>query len=418
MIISILDTPPDNWESVRFRKILESTNYGTSNKSNSNQNGIPVLRIPNVIGDMISLKNLKFVKLDEKEFRTLKLDIGDILVVRTNGNPNYVGRCALVEELPSEMVYASYLIRIRYSKNKVYPKFLIYFLQSEMARKQFRMRTRTSAGNYNINTQGISSIKILLPPLPEQLKIASILSNVDAIIQSTQQLIAQLQTLKRGLMQRLFTEGLGHTEFQETKVGRIPKEWKVVRIDSISTAKTTSINPTEFQNEQFYYYSIPAYMEGKKPTITVGSDIKSNKYVIENNMILFGKLNPRVEKVWLVNSIDDRRKIGSTEWICILPDPDMVDIRYLYYLLYSCYVMPKAKLLVSGTTPSRQRVLPKEFMTLRVPLPDMQEQDNISKIFINLDAMIENESRYLDRMKTTKIGLMQQLLTGNTRVKV
>ena len=67
----------------------------------------------------------------------------------------------------------------------------------------------------------------LYPPLKEQQKIASILSNVDELIQKTEQIIEQTQRLKKGLMQRLLTKGIGHTKFKKTELGEIPEEWKL-----------------------------------------------------------------------------------------------------------------------------------------------------------------------------------------------
>ena len=63
-------------------------------------------------------------------------------------------------------------------------------------------------------------------PLKEQQKIASILSNVDNLIQKTDQIIEQTQRLKKGLMQRLLTKGIGHTKFKKTELGEIPEEWQ------------------------------------------------------------------------------------------------------------------------------------------------------------------------------------------------
>jgi len=79
----------------------------------------------------------------------------------------------------------------------------------------------------------VYALKLPLPPLSEQQKIAEILSTVDEAIGKTDQAIDKTHRLKKGLMQELLTKGIGHKEFKDTEIGRIPKAWEVVRLDDI-----------------------------------------------------------------------------------------------------------------------------------------------------------------------------------------
>src|SRR5690606_10189467 len=76
-----------------------------------------------------------------------------------------------------------------------------------------------------------------LPPLPEQQKIASILSSVDDVIEKTRAQIDKLKDLKTGMMQELLTKGIGHTEFKDSPVGPIPSKWEVHRIGDLLTER-------------------------------------------------------------------------------------------------------------------------------------------------------------------------------------
>jgi type I restriction enzyme S subunit len=76
--------------------------------------------------------------------------------------------------------------------------------------------------------------EFLLPPLPEQKKIASILTSVDEVIENTQKQIDKLQDLKKATMNELLTKGIGHTEFKDSELGRIPKSWEVKRLDEVA----------------------------------------------------------------------------------------------------------------------------------------------------------------------------------------
>jgi type I restriction enzyme S subunit len=196
---------PKTWQIVKLGEILADVKYGTSMKANSNGQGLPVLGIPNILGGKIDETNLRYVDLLESERRNLTLEDGDILLVRTNANPDYIGRCALFQNMDGTWLYASYLIRIRPNKRKVSPAYLVKFLQSEKARKQFLSIARTSAGNYNINSQGVRAVTVSLPSLPEQQRIAEILSVVDKKLEFEREEKAKLERIERGLMDLLLT---------------------------------------------------------------------------------------------------------------------------------------------------------------------------------------------------------------------
>jgi len=159
--------------------LVEEFRYGTSNKSGNG--GYPTLRIPNVIGGEINLSDLKTVDVTDAEFRRLQMRDGDLLFVRTNGNPDNVGRCAVYDESTiasfgydaGKFIYASYLIRARPIGAKLHPTFLASFLRTETGSRALRERSRTSAGQFNINTEGLGSIEVPLPPLEEQKSYAA-----------------------------------------------------------------------------------------------------------------------------------------------------------------------------------------------------------------------------------------------------
>ena len=85
----------------------------------------------------------------------------------------------------------------------------------------------------SLRWSAFSKINIAVPPLPEQKKIADILTSVDESIQTTQKVIDQSEKVKQGLLQKLLTKGIGHTEFKQTELGEIPVEWEVERVSLI-----------------------------------------------------------------------------------------------------------------------------------------------------------------------------------------
>jgi type I restriction enzyme S subunit len=189
-----------------------------------------------------------------------------------------------------------------------------------------------------------------------------------------------------------------------------PSDWKFSTLNSLNTKRSTTINPKRFPDEQFEYYSIPAYQDDEIPFLTHGNEIESSKLLLEEGTVLFGKLNPRVEKVWRVGNYFDCRKIGSTEWIPILPTGE-IEGDFLYYLFWSAHVMPRAKSLVSGSTPSRQRVDPRAFYQIQVPVPSLPEQHRIVQVVATLQTAIKQVDRSIALTRELKTALIHKLFT-------
>ncbi|HBR21522.1 MAG TPA: hypothetical protein DD713_02980 [Nitrospiraceae bacterium] len=197
----------------------------------------------------------------------------------------------------------------------------------------------------------------------------------------------------------------------DLNVENIPDDWGIVSLKAIDLGGKENIDPRAYPGDDFEYYSIPAYQEGGKPVIEKGKNILSQKIIVQNDSVLFGKLNPRVEKVWHVQSETGYKKIASTEFIPIYPDQEKIFPRYLYYVEWSKFVMPKAKTLVTGSTPSRQRVDPTSFFKIKIPLPSRTEQVRIAFILSKLQQAIEQQEQIITKTKELKRSLMHWLFT-------
>lgn len=130
-----------------------------------------MLRIPNVIHGEISHNDLKYTQLAAKEYSTLKLQAGDVLVIRSNGSISLVGAPALVTKAEAGFAFAGYLIRLRTDASKLVPAYLNYCLQSPQIRTQYGFTARSTSGVHNINGKEIASLSVNLPSLHEQKEI-------------------------------------------------------------------------------------------------------------------------------------------------------------------------------------------------------------------------------------------------------
>lgn len=167
---------PMGWQIRSLSKLVEEFRYGTSRKCSTehHEGNVPVLRIPNVLGGTVNWNDMKFTSLSGKEERTLKLKTGDILFVRTNGNPDYIGRCAVYAD-SRRAAYASYLIRARLKMTgSLVPEYVSTALALPSIRQIILRLARTTAGNYNININSLGRLPLSVPPLVHQEKFLSI----------------------------------------------------------------------------------------------------------------------------------------------------------------------------------------------------------------------------------------------------
>jgi type I restriction enzyme, S subunit len=195
-------------------ELVRDFRYGTSNKSASD--GKPTLRIPNVLEQAVNLDDLKFVPVSDLDFDRLRLKDGDLLFVRTNGNANNVGRSAVFDVRAinvagydaDEFIYASYLIRARLQVEKVLPLFVQHFLASPEGRRALRARAKTSAGQFNINTEGLGTLPIPVPPLPLQEEFAKRVTEIRDLEAKQAASRERLDALFQSMLHRAFRSEL------------------------------------------------------------------------------------------------------------------------------------------------------------------------------------------------------------------
>ena len=128
------------------------------------------------------------------------------------------------------------------------------------------------SGIKHLDKSFIEKLEFSIPPLPEQKKIASILTSVDEVIENTQKQIDKLQDLKKATMNELLTKGIGHTEFKDSELGRIPKSWECIKMVNIATVTDGA-------------HKTPTYLDSGVPFLRVTDiqstdiDIKKTKYI-------------------------------------------------------------------------------------------------------------------------------------------
>ncbi|MDH2999028.1 hypothetical protein A1D22_04020 [Pasteurellaceae bacterium LFhippo2] len=277
-----------------------------------------------------------------------------------------------------------------------HPKF-IYYLLSNFDFAKFSDKT----GVPGVNRNDLHAVKVLVPPLPEQIKIAETLSTWDNAIQATESLIANSQQQKKALMQMLLSG--------EKRVGGFSGEWKKIKLGKIadmSSGGTPKSTVEEYYNGGILWVSI-ADMTAQGKYIT-RSEKTISELGVENSS---AKLYPKNTILYAMYASIGECSIAtvpvtSSQAILGIRPKDELYFEYLYFYLSS--LKDKIKLQgQQGTQSNLNAGMVKDFDIL---LPSVEEQQKIAKILTAADQEIETLQQKLECLKLEKQALMQILL--------
>ena len=259
----------------------------------------------------------------------------------------------------------------------------------------------------------------LLPPLPEQKKIASILTSVDEVIETTQKQIDKLQDLKKATMNEFLTKGIGHTEFKDSELGRIPKSWEVVRFGDIAKQKT--LGTTERGGE---YAMVPLVKMGdiQSGKVLLGSNEKVSQSkltpqnFLSNGDFLFNTRNTP-ELVGKVGNFNSSKVASFDNNLLRISFFEDVSPLFMGIQFNDASFKKRLKTLVAGTT-SVAAIYWNDLSRFRVVKPKIMEQTEIASIIYSINMQIDDQGKKLAQTQSLKKSLMQDLLTGKVRVQV
>ena len=327
-------------------------------------------------------------------------------------NSGTIGRPAIIKTKVGGCIHDGF-ISVETMKNAD-KYFLFYFFDFKKDEFQSRAQKGTQG---NMNTNLWRSVKILLPPVEEQLRIVEVLSCVDLAIQKVDEAIARAERLKKGLMQHLLTKGIGHKEYKETPIGKIPKDWRVVRLENVAEIRG---NKRINNIEKIAFIPMELISESKifaDYQIRTKEEVKSFTYC-EPGDILLAKITPSLEngKQGIVPyDLPNKTALATTEVFPI--HCKKVNTLFLFYIFKFSKFRSKIIASMTGTT-GRQRATKRSVLKLEIPLPSPLEQQKIAEILSSVDKILQLKREKREKLVRMKRRLMDLLLTGRVRVIV
>ncbi|CAL8979139.1 Type-1 restriction enzyme EcoKI specificity protein [Rhodoplanes serenus] len=196
-------TNPNGWPVLSVGDLLEAASYGTSQKANENGEGIPVIRMGNVLMDgQLNTADLKHIVLSPEEQERVSLRHGDILFNRTNSK-DLVGKTGLWDGR-FDAVLASYFIRLRVDEKLTCPTFLWAFMNSSFMKQVLFNTARGAIGQANINTKELKAFRVYVPPLPLQRTFAEQVIRIESIARALDAAAAKAEAMAAALSAEVF----------------------------------------------------------------------------------------------------------------------------------------------------------------------------------------------------------------------
>ncbi|MBN2751407.1 MAG: restriction endonuclease subunit S [Rhodospirillaceae bacterium] len=308
---------------------------------------------------------------------------------------------------------------------KTDPKYVYHLARSNIVRGPAIGNMIGTTGRQRVPNWVFETISIGVPPLPEQRRIAEILSSVDDAIAATQAVIDQTRTVKQGVLKRLLTKGIGHTKFKplpQWNVGKIaniceiPCEWELVSLSDVAelqSGHTPSRKIGEYWGEGIPWISLhdTKRLENRilsETTLTIsqkGLD-NSSARLLPKGTVVFSRTASVGHCVIMGQDMATSQDFAN--YIC----GDRLNNRYLLHLFR--WMQGVWENLASGST--HKTIYMPTFRALKILLPPMGEQEKISMIADEFDDCIEINKERLTRLQSVKASLMPCLLTGQKRV--
>ena len=390
---------PKDWEVRTLGEVcLLKGEYGINAPAVEYKDELPTyIRITDIDDDG-NYSTIKKASVDDINSQNFLLKEGDIIFARTGAT---VGKTYLYDVKDGDLVFAGFLIRFRPNNSKLKSQYLNYYTSSK-SYWDWVKKVSMRSGQPGINAEEYSSLKLPLPPLPEQARIAEVLGTWDKAITNLQATITQKELRNKWLMQQLLTG--------KKRLKGFGGEWKKVKAEEIF--KNISIKGNE--NEELLSATqdrgiIPRSMLEGRVTMPSG-ELNSFKLVDKGNFVIsLRSFQGGLEYSYF-------RGLVSPAYTVLKPKKSIYDEFYKYYFKSYDFIGHLA-IAVIGIRDGKQ-ISYDDFCSVKIPYPTIEEQTAIANVLQTASNEVQLLQQQLDKLREQKKGLMQVLLTGKKRLYI
>ena len=405
LIVPVVLYKPDNegWPWAALADVVDLRLSSVDKKTVDGERSVRLCNYSDVYHHNVIRADMDYMEATatEREIQNCRLKVGDVIITKDSETPDDIGVPAVVGDEVPNLVCGYHLAILRPLKANLDGRFLHYALSEENAKRQFQMYAN-GITRFGLRADDISRVRIPLPPVPEQRKIAAILSSVDDAIEKTQAVIDQAQIVKRGLMQVLLK--------------REPDTWR-----SSTLGRLAQINPEQLGSRTdpdylMEYLDISAIEQpgviGDTRTFRFRDAPSRARRVVREGDILVSTVRPYLRNFARVREAPDNLVV-STGYAVVRPG-DRVDGRFLYQHILSSGFVEYLKPRMSGS--NYPAVTAHDVRAYPLSLPRLPGQRKIAAILSSVDDAIEKTRAIIDQARIVKPVLMSLLLSGELRV--
>ena len=414
---------PEEWELVHIGQCAEVLFSNVDKKSNDNELPVKLCNYTDVYYNKLITNNLDFMRATATKLEIEKFSVkkGDVIITKDSETADDIAVPAFVVEKLDNVLCGYHLALIRPNNSVLLGEYLSKFFQLHTVRHYFSTLAN-GVTRFGLTTQTTLRAQVPLPPLPEQKKIAEILSAWDSAVKQRGKLINAKTKLKKALMQQLLTGKRRFNEFvktpkkQITSYGVIPADWDYPKIGNIakelSDRNTASkampvLSCTKYDGlvESLKYFGRQIF---SKDTSTY-KVVKRWQFAYATNHIEEGSIG-------ILDFLNEG--LVSPMYTVFQTKEDKVHTPFLYKVLKTELYRHIFEVNTSGSINRRGSLRWKHFSQIHIPLPSVEEQKKIFECIVTCEREIKLLEKQAKSLKKQKKGLMQKLLTGTIRVKI
>ncbi len=392
---------PEDWELIQLEHLFEFKN-GVNADKGSYGKGIKFINVMEVINNNKLTHDLikGSITLDEKQIKPNLIEYGDVLFNRTSETTIEIGLTSVYLDT-EKVIFGGFVIRGRSKNSKLFNQFKKDCFRSSILRKQIIVRGQGVVRS-NIGQKDLSTVLFPLPPLPEQEKIAAILSSWDEGIQQLESTIKTLKKRNKGLAQQLLTGKLRLKKFTD--------KWEKIKLGKLLIeSRIPSKNPNPAKR-----ISVKLNLKGVKKRLERGTEaLYSTAYFTRNaGQFIYGKQNLHKGALGVIPIGLDG--FESTQDIPTFNFTELVIPNWFIHFIGRESFYSQLENISTGT--GSKRIHPKNLFKISILLPSIKEQEAIANVLETADAELQLNQQKLNTLQEQKKGLMQKLLTGEVRV--
>lgn len=414
---------PEGWSSLTIGDVAVFVGSGITPRGGSavyRSSGIPFLRSQNIHFGGLRLDDVAFVEATlHAEMSRTHVQPGDVLLNITGAS---IGRCTVAPSWLGPANVNQHVCIIRCPPDWAEGGFVAFYLASPLGQNDIDQR-QAGLSREALNYEQVRALRVLLPPLPEQRKIAAILSSVDEAIEATQAVIGQLQVVKKAMMAELLTRGIPgrHTKFKMTEIGEVPEGWEVRPIgDLVESCDYGLSKALRTDANGVAVLRMGNLCDGRvslKGLKYISGREVSPGLLLESGDVLFNRTNSKdlVGKVGVYEGSNSTVSFASY-LLRLRPKRPKVTGHWLGALM-NLDANQAAFRVMATPGVSQVNVNRTKMLSLLVPVPPLSEQEELVHTDLTLLERLRTEQRSMDQMAALKSALSSVLLTGELRVR-